>query len=290
MDALHDKYHDQGLRIIGMNVWEDSRDKVSEFVKKAGDRMSYSVAYCGVDGEFAHTWLKAADIRGIPFTFILRDGKYLFSTHPSNLDDESIKTLLRGGEAAEKVVQKHLDAEATKTAVKEQIRAFQQAKEHGDVEAMAKTYKKAIELNAEHPEIYRLRTVLAVVTQNWTEALNAIKDAETPAAACNVVGIIVEMTDDSTEELPVELLSLMAETLESFPNQVSPLKAMLARVQWKLGKKDEAIQSAKEAVSLYGRLSKKALEAFAASFQEGTPQTYPYLLEKSTEQLDKEDQ
>src|SRR5688572_20016138 len=33
VDALYDKYNDKGLRVIGVNVFEDGKDKVAEFVR-----------------------------------------------------------------------------------------------------------------------------------------------------------------------------------------------------------------------------------------------------------------
>jgi thiol-disulfide isomerase/thioredoxin len=44
MNELHKKYHDKGLRVYGMNVFEDDEEKVVNFVKKKGDEMTYPVA------------------------------------------------------------------------------------------------------------------------------------------------------------------------------------------------------------------------------------------------------
>ena len=41
VNDLHKKYYDQGLRVHGMNVWEDDRKKVVEYVKAKGEGMSY---------------------------------------------------------------------------------------------------------------------------------------------------------------------------------------------------------------------------------------------------------
>ncbi|MDB6077855.1 MAG: Redoxin domain protein, partial [Akkermansiaceae bacterium] len=60
VDALYDQYKDQGLRVIGMDVWEDGKDKVVDFVKKKGEGMSYPVAYTGKGGAFEEKWLKPA--------------------------------------------------------------------------------------------------------------------------------------------------------------------------------------------------------------------------------------
>lgn len=49
-----------GLVVSGINVWEDGRDKVAEFVKNKGDGMSYNVAYTGKGGAFETEWLNLA--------------------------------------------------------------------------------------------------------------------------------------------------------------------------------------------------------------------------------------
>jgi len=51
------------------------------------------------------------------------------------------------------------------------------------------------------------------------------------------------------------------------------IQAYLARVQWKLGKKDAAIASAKGMLENLGRFPEGPSKAFAQSFKDGEPQT-----------------
>jgi thiol-disulfide isomerase/thioredoxin len=98
MNALHRKFHEKGLRVYGMNVREGDAEVVRKFVKAKGDGMSYPVAFAGEDSSFEDKWFKLGGVRGIPHTFVVKDGKLLFSAHPSELTDSVIEALLVGGE------------------------------------------------------------------------------------------------------------------------------------------------------------------------------------------------
>jgi thiol-disulfide isomerase/thioredoxin len=47
VNELHKKYESKGLRVYGVNVWEDGKDKVAAFVANKGEGMAYPVAYTG---------------------------------------------------------------------------------------------------------------------------------------------------------------------------------------------------------------------------------------------------
>lgn len=116
LNALHTKFKDKGLRIYGMNVWEGAKGKgenwegdktkVEGFVKKQGDRMSYAVAMDAKGGPFSTGWLKAAGITGIPYAFVVKNGKLLFHTHPALLTDEVVTALLAGGDQEAAIIAK----------------------------------------------------------------------------------------------------------------------------------------------------------------------------------------
>ncbi|MFD0894261.1 redoxin family protein [Luteolibacter ambystomatis] len=105
VDGLYDKYKDKGLRVIGMNVWEDDKGTVEKFVKGKGEGMSYPVVFTGDKGSaFSKKWLIPAKATGIPFAFVVKDGKLLFTTHPANLNDQMIEGLLAGGAKQDEIV------------------------------------------------------------------------------------------------------------------------------------------------------------------------------------------
>lgn len=97
VNALHDKFKDKGLVIVGMNVWEDDIAKPVDFIKKKGAGMAYRVAFDGGEsGDTAKNWLKAAGANGIPHAFIVREGKILWQGHPAELDGATVEAMIAG--------------------------------------------------------------------------------------------------------------------------------------------------------------------------------------------------
>jgi len=93
LTELAHKYKDQGVRFVGVDVWENDTSQVEPFLKKMGDKMDYSVALDDVpkggepnDGAMAKTWMKAAEENGIPTAFVIRDGKIAWIGHPMSMD------------------------------------------------------------------------------------------------------------------------------------------------------------------------------------------------------------
>src|SRR5262245_56745415 len=81
LTELAHKYKDQGVRVVGVDVWEQDTSKVQPFLAEMGDQMDYSVALDSVplgekadDGVMAQTWLAAAAEFGIPTAFIVHNG------------------------------------------------------------------------------------------------------------------------------------------------------------------------------------------------------------------------
>ena len=90
LSEMQESYGDD-VRFIGVNVWERQKgqermDIVEEFVKKQGDRMSYTVAV--EDGSsMSDNWMKPAGQNGIPAAFIVDgDSKIAWVGHPGEMD------------------------------------------------------------------------------------------------------------------------------------------------------------------------------------------------------------
>jgi len=136
INALHQKYQDKGLVVIGMNMLEDSEEKAAAFVKKKGDGMAYRVAFDGKPGDTAENWLHASGHNGIPDTFIVRDGKLLWHGHPGALNDAMVESMLAGkfdpaqGEKASiarEDLQKEIYESINRVSALEQARKFDEA-------------------------------------------------------------------------------------------------------------------------------------------------------------------
>lgn len=93
LTELQKEYKDQGVTIIGTNVWETkSYDdatyaKVEKFVADKGDIMGYTVAYDGAGQHMTKEWMEAAGQNGIPAAFVIdKEGKIAWIGHPMQLD------------------------------------------------------------------------------------------------------------------------------------------------------------------------------------------------------------
>jgi thiol-disulfide isomerase/thioredoxin len=117
LTELAHKYKDQGVRIVGVDVWERDTSKVQPFLKELGDQMDYSVALDSVpegapadDGVMAKTWMAAAAEYGIPTAFVVRDGTIAWIGHPLEMDEPLAKIIAGNwdpkGKAAERLVVK----------------------------------------------------------------------------------------------------------------------------------------------------------------------------------------
>lgn len=96
LSELAEKYEDNAT-FIGVNIWEGHADtskpyksylpKVSRFVNAMGDKMAYNVIMDTNNRFMASNWMNAAGIRGIPSTFVIKEGKIAWIGHPMKLDE-----------------------------------------------------------------------------------------------------------------------------------------------------------------------------------------------------------
>jgi len=99
VNELHKKYYDKGLRVHGMNCWEDDREKADNYVKAKGKGMSYPVAFTN-ESAFETEWLEAAGVEAIPHALVVRNGKLLLAPEAVRLTDSLVELMLSGDEGA----------------------------------------------------------------------------------------------------------------------------------------------------------------------------------------------
>jgi thiol-disulfide isomerase/thioredoxin len=251
VDALYDKYQEKGLRVIGMNVWEDGKDKVATFVKTKGDGMSYPVAYVGKGGDFENTWLKPAGVRGIPHAFLVKDGKVLLTTHPAQLTEGLVEGLLAGGDAATKALDAMKAAQLKQQEISKVMQAFRQAAGKKELDGM----EKAIgELKALDPASRYLPTLdfeLLLAKEDWAGAESALAKLEGDPMRPMLVATTAR-TLASKPDAPQGFRKAVATSLAADMDQRanSSYLHLLAKLQWSLGEKEEATASAVRAAEM----------------------------------------
>jgi len=271
VDELYDKYQEKGLRVIGVNVWEDGKDKVADFVKAKGDGMSYPVAYTGKGGAFETEWLKPAGVTGIPHAFVVKDGKVLLTTHPMQLSEAIIEGLLAGGEEQTKALEGIKETQHKQEEASKAIKAFRQAAVKKDAAAMDTAFANLKKLDPESRSLPYLELELFIAKSDWTAAESSLAKLSTDAMA----GMIVTSTaqkltkqPDVPESFRKTVANTLSTQLEKSGNSLQ--FQILAKLQWSFGDKDAAKASAQKAVEwtkspegLKSRLSAAPFEKFA---------------------------
>ena len=283
VNELHKKYAEKGLIISGINVWEDGKDKVVEFVKKKGDGMAYNVAYTGKGGAFETEWLNPAGVTGIPHAFVVKDGKILLKTHPMQLSDEVIEAFLAGGDAQKKAIDGIAAKQAAQGKISGVMRAYSQAKATNDVEGIAKAISDIKELDAESPYLSMMGFDLLIAKKDWPAAEAAVAALPEQGRLMTLFGSARSLLV-SKDEVPGSFLKTVATTLApEMESRGGPMEnQMIAALLWKAGEKETALKAAKlaaekatSAPATPGRMNIPAapFTSYAEAMEKGTPPT-----------------
>ncbi len=265
VDGLYDKYAGKGLRVIGVNVWEDGKEKVAGFVKQKGEGMSYPVAYNGKGGAFETEWLKPAGVKGIPHAFVVKDGKVVLASHPMQLSAEVIEGLLAGGEAEAKALESLAAARKRQEALGEAMKAFREAGAKKDIAAMEKAFDSLKEMESARNYLPSLKVELLIAKADWSGVEANLKELSgEPVGRMLVTQVASRATRD--EALPEAFRKTMAAELgKSVEEKGQPHEfQILARLQWQLGDKEAALAAAKKGAAA-AEAARQANEKFPAT-------------------------
>jgi len=111
IEAIHQKYHNRGLVVIGQDIWETDEDLVRKFVAAKGDTITYRLVMDDISAEGAkktpehpmprgamsETWIQPESglAYGIPTLFLVgKDGRMVWSGSPEHLTDAIIESAL----------------------------------------------------------------------------------------------------------------------------------------------------------------------------------------------------
>ena len=175
---LQAKYGDEGLVVIGQNVWERDAEaaRVAPFVEEQGDKMGYRVAH-DKDGQMAETWMRAAGQNGIPCSMIVdQEGKLAWIGHPMSMEPVIEKVL-----AGEFDAQAEAERSARAEKVGQEINAAMQS---GDTD-------KALTLLDEYAELNP-----AMGDQIMSAKFGMLAEAERYDDAYAVANELIESTEE----------------------------------------------------------------------------------------------
>jgi thiol-disulfide isomerase/thioredoxin len=256
VNELHRKYHDRGLRIIGVNVWEDDVEKVRKFVTGKGDGMAYPVAFTGRGSAFEKDWLRAAGVRGIPHAFVVRDGKLLLNANPNELTAGLIESLLAENPDPEQVRNALNQGERDRKRAVDAVKEFGAALESGDFEAAAARIEEVARLAPSQPFLPMMRVRLHLARKEPEAAFAEFKKTRDGMSGMfttvALAGAITSGEDQGfTPAMITEVSDAYGKLIASRGERASPLEiASLAALSWHAGNKEQARENAGKALEL----------------------------------------
>lgn len=285
VNDLHKKYQDKGLRIYGMNVWEDGLDKVENFVKGKGDGMSYPVAYVGKGGAFETEWLVPAGVKGIPHAFVVKDGKLLFTTHPMQLTEERIDSLLSGDEGARKVSEELNAAKESREKSAKVLMEIRKAAATKDITTMGSKIAELEKIEPNSPSLGTVKFELLTAKEDWSGASKAVQEMEDGQVKQMIVmnqasKIVMGVNSTCPQEFIKVIASEFSASAEKQSSMANPYTmVLLSQLQLKSEDKDAAkatagkITAAIDKMPPQSKMPKEPFTRYAKAMEEGNPPT-----------------
>jgi thiol-disulfide isomerase/thioredoxin len=257
IEHLHQKYKDQGLVVIGQNVWEDDTSKISAFVEKVANKMTYRIALDSQEA-VAKPWLRAAGQNGIPVVILVgKDGNIAWIDHPEALSETVVEQVLAG--TFDLAKEKRLQQVRGKIsgAYYEAFRKFQPAiKTRNWVDAQALLDRMKSIVPADDTEwravIRKQQFTLLVAKREDNEAIKLgesilTDEKQNSGSANSLVWVIAHAENPSVALLKfAEMCAMQAN--EATRGQHPRILENLARLHFRQGNRSEAIQRQEQAI------------------------------------------
>ncbi len=280
LNELSLKFKDQGLVVIGQDVWEENEDGVAPFVKKMGDQMTYRVALDNksreTSGAMAVTWMKAAERNSIPTAFIINhQGRIAWIGHPMEISEKLLNDILADNydpaKAAAEYEQQQQGPQKF-NALLNQFATNLKDKNWGDAEATVAEIEKLLP-DDQRDRIGLMRLEILLGRKDYAgfyKLTRSLSDAHPDDAALQ---IIIAWKIATEPDLPQRDLALATKCAER-ANQSTQGKEIgildaLARIQFMSGKTNEAVATEQKAVNLVEGPGKEQLEQHLTSYQQG---------------------
>jgi hypothetical protein len=277
---LWQNFQNKGVIVIGLDVW-DSDAAVAPFVKKMGTNMTYRVALddksSDPDGFMSSTWWKrGVNHHGIPTAFIInRDGIIAWIGHPMGLNDKILDEIVSGRQDVAK-------------AKADYQKEYQTDLQFQELQGTLNSSIKQKKWDDAQSALDKICLLIPRMTNGFSfqrlEILLGQKNFDGAFQLADALGNS-HSTDDywqnelawtiAASELPNPHCLSLAETLAGRAVDLtkgtnSGALDTLARVQFMVGKKPEAIATEEKAVSgEQNPREKGALEKSLASYRDG---------------------
>jgi thiol-disulfide isomerase/thioredoxin len=273
LTGLQQKY--KKVKFIGVSVWENSpphhikdldRDltpeqvneayfgRVKRFVDETGEAMGYTVAFDGVEGAMAQTWMNAAGQGSIPAAFIVNgDGKVAWIGHPGEIE-EPLSQILAGTYDIKSAAEKSGRALAIEKKQRALYARLAEAMQTKNREETLKVLEECVELDPVKNEPMLVRKFKMLQEEDEKGAYAFLKRvAEGPGKdKPQTLNAMAWMILDDQEVVHRDLdaaMTLAKQADEAAKHESAPITDTLARAYFEKGDSAKAVELEIKAIS-----------------------------------------
>jgi thiol-disulfide isomerase/thioredoxin len=282
LNEIHNKFKDQGLVVIGQNVWERDVARVEPFMKQMGDKMTYRVALDVVpegenaQGKMAESWMRAAGQSGIPAAFLVdKQGRIAWIGHPMKLKESVIEQVLAGTFEIQKAAAEAQMMRKNRRQLMQLQRQFSAAFQREDwdkAESILGEMEKLLP-QGQRAGLVKARFHVCVRKGDSKSAFKLaceLSDAHTGDAMLQNDIAWELATSEKIKERDLDLLEKIATRANDAAHGKDPsILDTLARVLFMKGKKTNAIELQERAVKLAEGAAKTEFQRVLDSYKEG---------------------
>jgi thiol-disulfide isomerase/thioredoxin len=281
LNDLSLKFKDLGLVTIGQDVWEKDDSAVARFVQDMSTQMTYRVTLDdkrrNTNGIMATSWMQAADQHSVPTTFVInRQGRIAWIGHPLNLNEYVLAQILTDkfdlGEFAAEYEQKRLVEQQRETLTRKLDDAIRRKDWDAADAAVVESEKNVPESLRFHYGNVRMQILLGRKDYAGAVALaESLSDRHRENAGFQNDIAWSLAVSEGLDERGLRVAEKIAERADTAAGgKLAAALDTLARIQFRLGKKPEAIASEQKAIAAADTDKvKRFLEANLAEYQQG---------------------
>ena len=255
------KYKDKGLVVIGQDCSEPDDDKVAEFVKKMGEKMTYRVALDDKSeskkGKMNETWMVAAGQFGIPTAFVVdKQGRLAWIGHPMEMKNEVLDQVLAGTYDLAKAAAQHEKDQKEQAQIQETMMAINAEAQNKNWDAaLSKLDECAKTVSPENQDdLNSVRFKLLLRKEDYTAAYalaEKISDAHKDDVMRQNALAWQILSDKSIKQRDLALADKIASRAnDAAKGKDANVLDTLSHARFMQGKKDEAIALQEKAISI----------------------------------------
>lgn len=280
LSDLQRQYKDQGLAVIGVNVWDSGVEPAEAYLKEMGEAIAFRIAMDATDengrGKMAAAWLAAAGQGAVPVAFVVdTQGRIAFIGHPQSVKEKLLKPVLDGSFDLKKAAEAYAAALANEPKMQALLKDYQVAVRTGEPERALRLLETMEKLAPEEGRgsIGALRFRMLMAQRDFKGAAKlaaALSDAYPDEAILQNLLAWEMAIQEGMPERDLDLIEKIARRANDAAKGKDPaILDTLARALFMKGNQAAAIELQEKAVKLADGIMLNQLQATLQSYREG---------------------